>query len=68
MLTTLKTYAAEGRKVSVIFSYEEKEGAGSTLSIFGDGDAVTVDLAPEDTAALGAMLTTASYVTSPSHF
>jgi hypothetical protein len=68
MLSTLKTYAAEGRKFSVIFSYEEKEGTSSTLSLFIDGEGVTVDLTPEDTAALGAMLTTASYVTSPSHF
>lgn len=68
MLTTLKTYAAKGRNVSFVFSYEEKEGTSSTLSLFGDGEGITVDLAPEDTAALAAMLTAASYVTSPSHF
>ncbi|MFB6654809.1 hypothetical protein ACFCZ4_06500 [Streptomyces microflavus] len=53
--------------MSFLFSYEEKDGASSTLSIFGDKDeSITVDLAPEDLKALGSTLLTAVYITADS--
>ncbi|NEC21153.1 hypothetical protein [Streptomyces parvus] len=67
MLQTLKTYASPDRKVSFLFSYEEKDGVSSTLSIFGDKDeSITVDLAPEDLKALSSTLLTAVYITADS--
>ncbi|MFI1530070.1 hypothetical protein [Streptomyces griseus] len=67
MLQTLKTYASPGRKVSFLFSYEEKDGADSKLTIFGDkSESITVDLAPEDLKALSSTLLTAVYITADS--
>ncbi|MGW1231455.1 hypothetical protein [Streptomyces californicus] len=67
MLQTLKTYASPDSKVSFLFSYEEKDGASSTLSVFGEnGKSITVDLAPEDLKALSNTLLTAVYITADS--
>lgn len=67
MLQTLKTYASPDRKLSFLFSYEEKDGAESMLTIFGDkNESITVDLAPGDLKALSSTLLTAVYITADS--
>lgn len=51
MLATLKSYGNKDSKFSFILSYSN-EDKGATLSVFGAGDGVTVDLTEEDLNAL----------------
>ncbi|MFJ8699435.1 hypothetical protein [Streptomyces ardesiacus] len=66
MLSTLKTYGNKDTKFSFILSYST-ETKGATLSVFGAGDGVTVDLTEEDLKALFVATNEAHYA-NPDHF
>ncbi|MFD4608305.1 hypothetical protein ACFWOT_09335 [Streptomyces sp. NPDC058440] len=67
MIATLKTYAAEGRKVSFILSYSTKPESGATLSVFTEVDGLTVELSREDLVALSDLAAEARYA-APNQF
>ncbi|MEV5883121.1 hypothetical protein AB0L74_10455 [Streptomyces sp. NPDC052020] len=60
MLTTLKSYGNKNSKFSFILSFSN-ENEGATLSVFGGGEGVTVDLTPEDVKALSNAASEAHY-------
>ncbi|MYX26025.1 hypothetical protein GTY75_04965 [Streptomyces sp. SID8381] len=70
MLATLKTYGSKDRSLSFIVSYSADAAKDSTVafSLFTKSDGVTVDLVPEDLAALADVLSEARYAAASAQF